>query len=56
MLAYVLALLYDTSMLIRRTYSISEKELEDAIKKAKQRDKSLSQLIRDYLVKLPFLK
>lgn len=40
----------------RGTYSITEEEMEDAKVKAAERRKSLSRLIRDYLVGLPHLK
>lgn len=39
--------------MIRRTYSIPEYELPLAVQKAKNRNKKLGTLVRDYLVNLP---
>lgn len=51
----MLALHYYAGMprMIRRTYSIPEHELPIAVQKAKNRNKKLGTLVRDYLLKLP---
>lgn len=39
--------------MLRRTYSLTEEELKEAKKRAEERGKSLSRLVRDYLISLP---